>query len=158
MQNMFAIKRVLARIFFVASVLGLTSASIGCAGAEMQADEEVAPSPEDKLYDYRTVLRQLRDTPFADEAGRQLDLAEVWIERAERMAAQEDADEEMLDLQLRAIEGQLVRVRTFYARREAEEALETRRQNYAQRMETIESMRQKNKSDLSPLDAQGGNQ
>lgn len=133
-------------------VLGASALTTGCATSSQQ--QEFQQSADDKLYDYRTILREQRAHPLSAEVARELDLVDVWLGRAERMIAEEE-DEEMLDLQLQAIEGQLVQVRSYYARREAELDLEGSRASYEQKMKQIKAERQRNESQLDPLE-QGG--
>lgn len=104
-----------------------------CASAPAPLPFEL-PTPasrEDRLQDHRFVLREARAHPLADELGRELDLAETWIKRADRLLMLDDGGEDArLDLYLEAIEGQLVLVRTAFARREAEAKLEAVRAAY----------------------------
>ena len=133
-------------------LVGASVATTGCATSSQQ--QEFQQSADDKLYDYRTILREQRAHPLSAEVARELDLVEVWLGRAERMIAEEE-DEEMLDLQLQAIEGQLIQVRSYYAKREAELDLEGSRASYEQKMKQIKAERQRNESQLDPLE-QGG--
>jgi hypothetical protein len=129
-------------------------AGLGCAGGQNPDDEVVQQSVDDKIYDYRTVLRQLRNDPLAPEAGRELDLVAIWLGRAEQMRAAEE-DEQMLELQLKAIEGQLVQVKSLYARRRAEKRLEQERASYEARLNKIQQLRQRNEVNLAPLEQEG---
>ncbi len=127
---------------------------IACGGAQ-SAEEEliVEQGPDDKIYEYKTVSRQLRAHPLAAEVARELDLVDVWLTRAERMIADEE-DEELLELQLQAIEGQLVEARSHLSRREAEKRLEDSRSSYESRMKKIQSQRDRNASQLERSDAE----
>ena len=90
---------------------------------------------------------------MAAEVARELDLVDVWLTRAERMIADEE-DEELLELQLQAIEGQLVEARSHLSRREAEKRLEDSRSSYESRMKKIQSQRDRNASQLERSDAE----
>jgi len=138
-------------ILLACTMFAGVSVTTGCATGSQQ---EVQQSADDKLYDYRTILREQRAHPLSAEVARDLDLVEVWLGRAERMIAEKE-DEEMLELQLQAIEGQLVQVRSYYARREAELELEGSRASYEDKMKKIKSERQRNEAQLDPLE-QGG--
>lgn len=130
----------------------LTVAPLIACGGSQQINEQgeiAAPGPDDQLYEYKTVSRQLREHPQAAEVARELDLVDVWLVRAERMVADKEK-EELITLQLQAIEGELIRVRSHYARREAELALEGSRSSYEGRMNKIQSQRDRNASQLAP--------
>lgn len=148
------LERVLLFSLFFALLAPL---SIGC-GARQQTDEEAAIvelGPDDKIYEYRTVTRQLRAHPLAAEVARELDLVDVWLTRAERMLSDEDdRDRDLLDLQLLTIEGQLIEVRSHLGRREAEEELETSRSSYETRMNKIQTQRERNASQFGRSDAE----
>ena len=133
------------------TLLGLSAACATGQGAEGQVEQSV----DDKIYDYRTVLRQLRAHPQAEEAGRELDLVEVWLGRVERLQADEE-DEELVELYLEAIEGQLVQVRSYYARREAELDLERARASYEARAQKIQVQRERNVEQLEPIERREG--
>ena len=92
--------------------------------------------------------RTLREHPEAKAQGPDLDLADTWITRADRMLTDEDRDEEHLALMLDAIEGQLVMVRTSLTRRDAERRLEAERADYATRSGEINTLRQDNDAAL----------
>lgn len=128
------------RLFLFA--LGLAGSGLGCAATALVEPFYVArpAGHEDRLQNHRYVLREARAHPLASEVGRELDLAETWIERADRLVVVDD--DARLELYLEAIEGQLVLVRTHYARREAERELEALRAGYearAQRMKADEA-------------------
>lgn len=125
----------------------------GCATTQSAAQA----SADDKIYEYRTVLRQQREHPLAAEVGRELDQVDIWLNRAERAASADGGEErELLELQLETIEGQLVQVRSYYARREAELGLERSRSAYETKMNQIQSERAVNDATRTPLDT-GGN-
>ncbi len=112
----------------------------------------VALGPDDKLYEFKTVSRQYRSHELAAEVARELDQVDVWMVRTERLIAQEDKDgddEQLLTLQLQAIEGQLVEIGSYYSRREAELKLEKSRSSYEQRMKKIQAQRDRNASSIN---------
>ena len=89
---------------------------------------------QDELINYRTAIRELRDSPYAKLAGADIDRAEGWLQEAQtRMATDDDDDDAKIPLLMKAIHGQIVLVRSFYARREAEDQLEEVRADYEQR-------------------------
>ncbi len=124
-----------------------------CASTPSADEAQLAEiGPDDKLYEFKTVTRQYRAHELAAEVARELDLVEVWLVRAERLIAQEDKkddDEKLLDLQLQAIEGQLVEIGSYYSRREAELKLEKSRSSYEQRMKKIQAQRDRNASSIN---------
>ena len=148
----------LTRAFFLLLVLAISSPlMIGCGGSQQTGEEDaiVELGPDDKIYEYRTVTRQLRAHPLAAEVARELDLVDVWLTRAERMLSDEDDKEsDLLQLQLLTIEGQLIEVRSHLGRREAEEELETSRSSYETRMNKIQTQRERNASQFGRSDAE----
>lgn len=146
--------RMITRLGLCLLLVGQIGLSTACASSPRADEENVQQSVDDKIYDYRTVLRQLRGHEVAAEAARELDLVDLWLDRVERMIADEE-DEELIELQLQAIEGQLVRVRSYYARREAELELERARASYEGRMKNIQAQRDRNAAQLEPLEQEG---
>ncbi len=121
----------------------------GCASSSSRDDAyTIAKGPEERLQDYRAVARSLREHPEALAQGPDLDLADTWITRADRMITDADHDQEHLALMLDAIEGQLVMVRTSLTRRDAERRLEAERADYASRSGEINTLRQDNDAAL----------
>lgn len=97
----------------------------GCAPA-MHVAEEPGQEPgatEEQATAARALMRQLRNRPWADEAALELQRAEGWLDELERRLADDDRDERAHVLML-AVRTQLSEVKSFYAKREAEEALE----------------------------------
>ena len=70
----------------------------------------------------RAVIEQLRDSSYADEAALDLQRAEGWLDAVEQHLADGDVDETTRLLML-AVRTQLSAVKSFYAKREAEDAL-----------------------------------
>lgn len=123
-----------------------------CASTPSSDEAQIAElGPDDKLYEFKTVSRQFRAHPQAAEVARELDLVDVWLVRAERLIADDkkkDDDEKLLELQLLAIEGQLVEIGSHFARREAELKLESSRSSYETRMKKIQTQRDLNASTI----------
>lgn len=123
-----------------------------CASTPTSDEAQIAElGPDDKLYEFKTVSRQYRANPLAAEVARELDLVDVWLVRAERLVSQEKKksdDEALLDLQMLAIEGQLVEIGSYFARREAELKLEGSRSSYENRMQKIQTQRERNASTI----------
>lgn len=117
------------RTFVFACLIALSGAA--CAGsAKVVDDYQGAKTVDERLSDMRAVLRNQRGHRFAGEMNAELERAGVWIDRADRMVADGEGHSEKVELYLQAIEGQLVLVRSHYARREAEAQLESTRAGY----------------------------
>jgi len=118
-------------------------ASIGCGAAPRDPDtpDTVELGVKERVLQFRTTLRGLRDAPFAKEAAPDLDMAESWLTDADAELRIEDPNEEHVELLLEAVRGQLVKVRSFYGRRESETALEELRQHYQEHKERIQELR-----------------
>lgn len=98
----------------------LAAASVACGGSQRPPS---APSEarQDELIRYRAALADLRRHPLAAEATVDLEKAEAWLETAQGKLAS-DGDAEKIRLYLDAIQAQLVKVKSFFARREAQTA------------------------------------
>lgn len=128
----------------------------GCATAPASPDDpqiDGARSTDDRIQNATSMLRTLREHPEAEKAGPELDRVQVWLDRCERLRGDPDADQELLALTLEAIDGQLVQVRAFYARRDAERELEQDRVRYEADMKKIEALRQQNDAILNAQDS-----
>jgi hypothetical protein len=112
-------------------------ATNACGGAQAQAlspDNQAVKSQED-LINYRTALEDLRKDPRAAEATPDLQRAALWIQLVEsRLADDVDDQKQHVELTMRAIRGQLVMVKSYFARRTAEAALEDKRADYERRV------------------------
>lgn len=71
----------------------------------------------------RALISQLRNRPWADEAALELQRAEGWLNELEQRLAN-DEQGERTDALMLAVRTQLSAVKSFYAKREAQEALE----------------------------------
>jgi hypothetical protein len=107
-----------APLFFLCA--SLAAASVACGGSQRPAS---APSEakQDELIRYRAALADLRRHPLAGEATVDLEKAEAWLETAQgKLAA--DANGSKMRLYLDAIQAQLVKVKSYFSRREAQMA------------------------------------
>ncbi len=132
-----------AKWMTLVAALGIASASIGCGGATPDAETpvEVEVGAKERILQYRTTLGQLRDSRFAKEAKPDLDMAESWLADADAQLRSEDPQLDLVELLLQAARGQLVKVRSFYGRRESESTLEELRGDYEQQKQQIEELR-----------------
>ncbi len=137
-------------------LLSLLLPLAACAHKTATLDDNITnKSTEELLFDYRTTLNTLREEPFAKETARELDMAQIWMERAERLLDAKKPDQAQIDLLLLAVEGQLIQIRSTHARREAEEELERTRGSYETRAGVIERARQRNDKALERSPIQG---
>ncbi len=144
------------KIAIIGLTLALAGMSSGCAAShpdEILPDN--SPSNDERVQNYYTLLKRMGKDPRAEEISTELDRAAVWLQRVEALLARPEEEREKLPLLLDAIEGQLVQMRAFLARRDAENALESKRSAYQGQMEQIEAFRSQNQ-DI--LDAAGGDQ
>jgi hypothetical protein len=86
-------------------------------------------SPDDERYGMReeataarAVIAQLRDSSYAAEAALDLQRAESWLAAVEQRLADGD-DDEQTQLLMQAARTQLSAVKSYFAKREAEQAL-----------------------------------
>ena len=103
----------------------LAAALPACGGVQPHSRVSEAPvtDVQDKLINFRSALRELRAQPLAGEAGPDPD-------RAERRLADTGRTDDVA-LVVDAIAGQLVLVRSYYGKRDAEADLESLRQKAA---------------------------
>lgn len=108
------------RVSFLLLCAALASATAACGGSQRPPS---APSEarQDELIRYRAVLADLRRHPLASEATVDLEKASAWLETAQGKLASDESSEKTR-LYLDAIQAQLVKVKSFYARREAQNA------------------------------------
>lgn len=85
---------------------------------------------EERVLRFRSVVQDLRKSPFADEVSTQLNQAEAWLERVATKASAQNGSAEEVTLLLDSTEAQLIYVRAMFGRREAEEALATSRTRF----------------------------
>ncbi len=125
-------------------IVGLAS---GCTANTRGADDALSyeEDPEERLIQYRAALRSLSNHPYADQASSELARAQSWLESLQNRNVDLDDDDErsLFELKLRAIKGELVKVRSFYSRREAEAALESARADFQERSETAQTLRRR---------------
>ena len=136
-------------LLLIISTLTLLFLTACASGASVPDDDVTRKSPEQRLYEARLVLTDLKDAPDAALVSRELDRASVWIGRAELILSQPEHDPERVTLLLDTIEGQLVQVRAFYSAKDSTDALERTRGRYEDRMSTIEAARRANDAKLS---------
>lgn len=99
--------------------VGLSMATAACSnGRPASAPSE---AKQDELIRYRASLADLRRHPLAAEATVDLEKAEAWLQTAQGQLGSE-SNKEKLRLYLDAVQAQLVKVKSFYARREAQQA------------------------------------
>lgn len=124
----------------------------GCATTSEGALDESIPqvSAQDKVQDYRTLARQLREHRFAALVQQDLDRVDGWLIEITQVLAQEDVERERVELLLGVIEGQLIEVRAHLSRLEAERSLEAERADYEARMRQIKAQREANATRLNP--------
>ncbi len=149
----------LMRALVLTMAVGCGAASLtACAGSQPQDEAALAlkRSMDQRIQTLKTVTSTLRQSPFAPEAAAGLDQADVWLGRIEAIMARprKERDKDQLELLLQATEGQLIEVRAFFSRREAETDLESKRSTYQNQMEEIEALREQNQRALG--DAKGG--
>jgi len=132
-----------AKLTTLFACLCIAGASVGCGAAPADPDTPatVELGGKERVIQLRTTLRALRDAPFAKEAAPDLDMAESWLADADAELRSEDRKDARFELLLEAVHGQLVKVRSFYGRRESEAALEDVRQEYQGHTERIEELR-----------------
>lgn len=97
---------------------GLAAASTACGASNRPA---AAPSEarQDELIRYRAALADLRRHPLAGEATVDLEKADAWLETAQGKLAS-DGDAAKIRLYFDAIQAQLVKVKSYFSRREAQ--------------------------------------
>lgn len=134
------------------ALLTLNMGGTGCATTSDSSLDESIPqmSPQDKVQDYRTLARQLREHRFAALVQQDLDRVDGWLIEVTQVLAQEDVEQERVRLLLGVIEGQLIEVRAHLSRLEAERALESERADYETRMRQIKAQREANATRLKP--------
>jgi hypothetical protein len=130
-------------------MLLLATTSAACAGSQHPDDQLTVQSPEERIFELRSVHRELSEHPEAKLVARDLDLASSWLERASQLSADPKHDPARLTLFIQAAEGQLIQIQTFYASKTASSRLEGVRSNYEQRMKNIEAQRQTNDRSLA---------
>ena len=135
------------KLFWQPLILGLSLICLlfGCAGAQRNSLDEgvVDLDPDERLVMYRGALRELSDHRYAKSAASDLARAQSWLDSLQNRNIDMDDDDErgLFELRLEAIEGELVKVRSFYRRKEAEAALERAREKAAGETETAERLR-----------------
>jgi len=100
---------------------GLALATPACSSS---ARPPSAPSEvsQDEVIRYRASLTDLRRSPYAAEATVDLEKVDAWLQTVQgKLAA--DPEAPRVRLFLDAIQAQLVKVKSFYARREAQQAV-----------------------------------
>lgn len=105
-------------MFLFCATVAATSAACGGSTRPPTAPSE---AKQDELIRYRASLTDLRRHPLAAEATADLEKANAWIETAQGKLAS-DPDGGKLRLYLDAIQAQLVKIKSFYSRREAQSA------------------------------------
>ena len=110
----------------------LAAALPACGGVQPHSRVSEAPvtDVQDKWINFRSALRELRAQPLAGEAGPDLDRVQAWLDLAERRLADTGRTDDVA-LVVDAIAGQLVLVRSYYGKRDAEADLESLRQKAA---------------------------
>lgn len=132
-----------AKLTTLVACLCIAGASIGCGASVTDADTPatVELGPKERVLQFRTTLRELRDAPFAKEAAPDLDMAESWLADVDAGLRAEAPKQDHVELLLEAVRGQLVKVRSFYGRRESESALEDLRRDFQEHKERIQELR-----------------
>ncbi len=103
-------------------VLGLVVSACG-PPVHVEAPEGPGLAGRENATAARAVIDQLRDSSYADEAALDLRRAEGWLDAIEQRLAAGDDDDPTTHLLMVAVRTQLSAVKSFYAKREAEEAL-----------------------------------
>jgi len=132
-----------AKLSTLLACLCIAGPSVGCGGVPSDPDTpaNVELGARERLIQLRTTLRQLRGGAYAEEAAPDLDMAESWLDDADAELRSDDRNEARFGLLLQAVHGQLVKVRSFYSRRESEAVLEAVREDYQGHRERIEELR-----------------
>jgi hypothetical protein len=108
------------------SVSPFVVTTLGCA-ARYAAYPSSSKDVTERIVQAHAAIASQRTNPFAAEATLDINRAESLLLAAEKRAADPEAVDEFLDLLLSTVEGQLVVVNTYFARRKAETTLDARR-------------------------------
>jgi hypothetical protein len=104
----------------------LAFSTIGCTPRYVAYPSTSKDVTERVVQAHATIASQ-RTNAFAPEATLDINRAESLLLAAEKRAADPDTVDEFLDLLLSTVEGQLIVVNTYFARRKAETTLDARR-------------------------------
>jgi hypothetical protein len=114
---------------------------VGCAGdRHVESPLSEGTSSADQIAQARAVLGELGESRFAKGAPIELARAEQWLVEAEGRIADGDAEDELTVLTVLAARAQLGAIKAFYARREAETALEDVRSGYEQQKNSLDAL------------------
>ncbi|MEB2313937.1 MAG: hypothetical protein OZ921_10005 [Sorangiineae bacterium] len=104
-------------------LLGVTLAfaSVACGGSQ-RPPSAPTETQQDELIRYRAALADLRRNPLAGEATVDLEKASAWLETAQGLLVSEGRTEKTR-LYLDAVEAELVKVKSHFARRAAQLAI-----------------------------------
>lgn len=108
------------------SVSPLVMSTLGCA-ARYAAYPTSSKDVTERVVQAHAAIATQRSNPFAAEATLDINRAESLLLAAEKRASDPETVDEFLDLLLSTVEGQLVVVNTYFARRKAETTLDARR-------------------------------
>jgi hypothetical protein len=118
---------------------------VGCAReGHVEAPEAEAASPTEQVAQARAALTSLARSRYADGAPTELARVDEWLGEVELAIADGDEDDEVTTLRLLAIRAQLGALKSFFARREAEAALENVRSNYERQQDSLETLEEEN--------------
>lgn len=128
----------------VPHALVLAFLCVGCASQEHVVDPTSADPSTDILAD-RATINQLQESRYAKEVALELARAQQWLDDVDRRVADGDGDGDTAQLTLVAVRTQLAAIKSFYMRREAQDALEAARAGYANDRGAIRSLENENR-------------
>lgn len=112
--------------FGIAAVIGACVGALGGCGNGYGPYPATALEANERILRVRGAFERAKSDPLASEVRLDLQRAESWIVTAEAETKKGKPDERA-DLYLTTAEGQLSMIQTHYARRRAEDKLESRR-------------------------------
>jgi major membrane immunogen (membrane-anchored lipoprotein) len=98
-------------------------------------------SVDERLFQTRQALTQLRAGPGAEQVEPQFQRAEMWLRKAETRHADPDADLDRVGLLIEVARGQLVQAKAELARLEAAADLKARQADYVKQTDRLEAIR-----------------
>jgi hypothetical protein len=132
-------RRLLAALAIAAATM------VGCAReSRVEVPDGEGPSAAAQVAEARAALESLAHSRFADGAPVELARADEWLKQIEERIANGDEDDEVTTLTLQAVHAQLGALKSFFARREAEAALEHVRSSYERQQDSLETLEGEN--------------
>jgi hypothetical protein len=120
-------------------------ALVGCAGEQHVAKTETdSATVSEEVSSARVTLAEIAANRFANGVPMPLARAEQWLGDLEARVAADDADDEVAWLTVLVLRAQLSAIKSYYARREAEAALEGARSKYEERKTGLDALEEEN--------------